>query len=217
MKKYYEHRAPWHDEYMSYTSNEKMETILKPIISFIEKDLHGKNILEIACGTGNWTQILSKRVNSVIAVDSSETSLKIAQGKKYFNGKVTFIQDDAYSLENTNGNFNLAFASDWFSHIPKQRVVKFLDNLHLKLQSASRVILLDVFPLEEFVPEFDHYDEVGNGIYRRILPDGSSFRIIKNFPDEPEMAKYLEDRCKDFRYIKFEKLKRWLVTYTTPG
>lgn len=81
MKAYYEVRAPWHDQYMSYRSNEQMENLQKPIIEIIHSDLKDKKIIEIACGTGNWTGVLAKRAKHVTAVDCSPKSLEIAQKK----------------------------------------------------------------------------------------------------------------------------------------
>ncbi len=53
MKAYYERRAIWHDEYMNYTTNESMESYQKPIIDIITQLLDNKDLIEIACGTGN--------------------------------------------------------------------------------------------------------------------------------------------------------------------
>ena len=65
MNAYYDSRAEWHDDYMSYESNAKMEGQLAPIISLIEKYILNKDVLEIACGTGNWTQVLARRAKSM--------------------------------------------------------------------------------------------------------------------------------------------------------
>ncbi|HKK20034.1 MAG TPA: hypothetical protein VJ983_01065, partial [candidate division Zixibacteria bacterium] len=56
MNRYYEARAPWHDQYMSYTSNEQLESALKPIVELLNPIIRGTRVLEVACGTGNWTQ-----------------------------------------------------------------------------------------------------------------------------------------------------------------
>ena len=71
MKVYYDRRAPWHDKYMGYLGNGPMEELLSPIIRSIEPYITDRTVLEIACGTGNWTQVLAKRARTVLALDSS--------------------------------------------------------------------------------------------------------------------------------------------------
>jgi hypothetical protein len=36
MNRYYQARAPWHDEYMGYTSNADLEALLTPIVRDVE-------------------------------------------------------------------------------------------------------------------------------------------------------------------------------------
>ena len=81
MNEYYFRRANLHDYYMSYTSNEDMEQVLSGIIRLFEEDVMGKDVLEIACGTGNWTQVLARRARSVLATDINEPMLEIARQK----------------------------------------------------------------------------------------------------------------------------------------
>ena len=56
---YYRDRVPYHDECMSYMDNETMEELLGPIIEMIEDEIKGKRVLELGCGTGNWTIVLA--------------------------------------------------------------------------------------------------------------------------------------------------------------
>ncbi len=49
MRRYYQARAPWHVEYIGYTSDADLEALLAPIV----RDAEGKDVLEIACGTGS--------------------------------------------------------------------------------------------------------------------------------------------------------------------
>jgi ubiquinone/menaquinone biosynthesis C-methylase UbiE len=54
-------------------------------------------VLELACGTGRWTEILADVAGHVIAVDINEAMLEQARDRPG-RGKVTFVQADALDL-----------------------------------------------------------------------------------------------------------------------
>ena len=214
MNAYYKKHAPWHDECMSYTGNAKMEKLLAPIIECCEEYITGKEVLEIACGTGNWTQVLAKRARSVLATDVNETVLEIARKKSFSNDKVAFQVADAYSLNAVDGIFNVAFAADWWSHIPKSAISIFLESLHGKLCPGARVIIIDMSFRDIFAQDY-YLDEEGNAIYKRRLPNGQEFEVVKNFPTPKELLDIFNGIVNDIEYREFDSLKRWLLTYTT--
>ena len=214
MNEYYRECAPYHDGYMSYTDNLNMEKLLAPIIEKIEDDITGKDVLEIACGTGNWTQVLSKRACRVLAVDINETYLIEARKKDYQNGNVIFKVADAYTLDGIDKNFNLAFAADFWSHIPKSKVKEFIQTLHSKLLPNSKVVMLDMLPRKELDEMFSHIDKEGNVIQKRKLPNGKEYRVVKNFPTKEELLSYLKSYAIDIDYYEDHELLRWVLTYT---
>ena len=78
MRGYYGPRAPWHDCYMGYTGNSALEELLAPIVAVVEELLSGRDVLEVACGTGNWTAVLAKRAAGVL-----ETVAGKGEGAEY--------------------------------------------------------------------------------------------------------------------------------------
>lgn len=213
MKVYYDKRAPWHDECMSYKANEQMEQLLRPIVETVIPYISGLKVLEIACGTGNWTEILAKRASSVFAIDSSPAVLDIAGKKlKRFNN-ITLKEADAYVLEGVAGPFDVAFASDWWSHMPLSSIRPFLGNLHKRIRAGSRVIFIEMMLREVFESETAYYDADGNRVCLRTLSDGSEFEVIKNFPSKNDLLAVLEGSAEDINYLEFEPLKRWMLAY----
>ena len=213
MNRYYEARASWHDQYMSYKSNKNMEKQLGPIIEIIEEKIVGKKVLEIACGTGNWTEVLARRAASEVAVDISPAVLKIAKRKLSGCDNVTFIQGDAYNLDCIGDSFDIIFSADWWSHIPKGILPTFLDSSMKKLNPGSKVITIDMTMGDYFKQEPCYYDADNNRISRRGLPDGSEFQVIKNFQEEEEIRLILGDYGKTVEYHEFPDLKRWMVMF----
>ena len=56
--------------------------------------------------------------------------LKIAKNKLNKLKKVTFIQDDSYSLKKIRGNFTAGFAFSWWSHILISKLNDFINVFH---------------------------------------------------------------------------------------
>ena len=214
MGRYYTDRIPYHDRYMRYTDNSSMEKLLAPIVDLVGRELAGKDVLEIACGTGNWTQVLSKHARSVVATDLIEGYLELARKKDYAKRNVTFKTADAYLLEGISGRFTAAFASDWWSHMPHSKIGQFLDALHTKLQPRARVVMLDMLQSPELDEWYSHIDDDGNTVQKRTLPNGRKYNVIKNFPTERELRGQLGNRAFDIDFIEDQKLRRWVLAYS---
>lgn len=217
MRRYYRDRAPYHDDYMGYTSSEAMEALLGDVIHLVEPQVADRDVLEVACGTGNWTQVLSRMARSVVAVDLFEEYLRLARAKPYPVGNVTFRLADAYALEGVDGPFDAAFCADWWSHMPRSMVATFLEALHGALEPGARVAVVDMLRTEYFDSIRSHTDEEGNEVQRRALPDGREYMVVKNFPGEAELRSALDGRAVDVRYVEHQALARWVLTYTLAG
>lgn len=213
MNNYYDRRAPLHDQKMSYKSNEQMEVLFKPIITQLKPFIAGKNVLEIACGTGNWTQILAKRARAVVATDVNQSTIEIARQKEYADPPPRFVKADAYQLEGIEEAFDTAFMADWWAHIPKGRLSIFLENLHRKLRPSGLVIVVDMLPYELPDDETERFDDDGNRIHERTLPDGGSFSVVKNYPSRQELVDTISQYADEFHYWQNQALKRWFLVY----
>ena len=214
MNAYYDKQAPWHDECMGYSCNTKMEALLGPMIALFEEHVRDKDVLEIACGTGNWTQVLARRARSVTATDVNASVLEMARGKPLADNCVTFRVADAYTLNGVDELFDVAFAADWWSHIPRAMILPFLEVLHRRIRDDARVVFLDMMPRDVFDREEVCYDDDGNRISTRTVRDGSQFSVVKNFPDELELRSLLDQVARHVEYYEHLPLRRWLLTYT---
>ncbi len=212
--RYYRARAPWHDDYMSYTNYDEMVKLLEPLVKPVQEAFAGRDVLEIACGTGTWTQVIARVANSVLATDVVDTMIDIAKVKTTGISTINYKAADAYSLGNIDAEFNAAFAADWWSHIPLSKIKQFLNALYSKLQTDSVVIFLDMLPDERLVGMTPHTDNEGNRIGVRTLPDGNEYEVIKNFQTKVELCDILEPFSKTIDYIEYDELKRWMIKYT---
>ena len=183
MHAYYAARA---SEYDSVYLKPERQTDLRAIEAWLPSRFDGREVLEIACGTGYWTQFIAPRASRMVAVDAALETIQIAAGRVP-KDKVRFVAGDAYALPEGLGNFDAAFAGFWFSHVPISRRQVFLSGLGKAIKPGSRVVLLD----NSFVPgsssPISEQDGEGNAYQIRKLRDNSQHRVLKNFPTEQEL------------------------------
>jgi demethylmenaquinone methyltransferase/2-methoxy-6-polyprenyl-1,4-benzoquinol methylase len=135
-------------------------------------------VLEIACGTGLWTEALAGLADTVTAIDAAPEVVEIARDRVR-SANVSFKVADVFSW-GTGGRFDVIFFSAWLSHVPISRFEQFWHSLRGLLAENGRVLFID-----------EHVDERGKEAYvpgrdeivERRLRDGSTFRVIKNFVD----------------------------------
>jgi demethylmenaquinone methyltransferase/2-methoxy-6-polyprenyl-1,4-benzoquinol methylase len=183
LAEYYRRRAA---EYEAVYAKPERQADLASLREEIPARLRGARVLEIACGTGYWTELISRAASSLAATDVAEEPMRIAQAKSY-SGSVTFLAADAYALPEALGKFDAAFAGFWWSHVPRERIGEFLGSLHARLEPGARVLFLDNRYVEGSSTPIVGLDAAGNSYQLRRLADGAEFRVLKNFPSEEEL------------------------------
>ncbi len=209
MLDYYRRRA---SEYERIYDKPERQADLAVLRERLPRELAGRDVLEIACGTGYWTQVFAPAVHSILAVDLAEETLDIACSKEYAFGKVRFGRADAYRLDDLQGSFDAGLAAFWWSHIPRERVAEFLAGWHHRLGSGARVVLLDNRYAEGSSTPISRTDEAGNTYQLRKLADGSGHEVLKNFPQREEMASALGTSATAFDWIELPYY--WVALYT---
>ena len=206
---YYRRRA---GEYEAIYAKPERQGDLAFLEQEIPRRLQGRSVLEVACGTGYWTERVARSAAKIVATDAAEEPMRIARAKSYPCGVVRFELADAYSLDSRLGPFDAGLAVFWWSHVPRQRAVAFLDSLHRCLDNGARVLLMDNIYAEGSSTPVCEVDADGNTYQMRPLADGSRVRVLKNFPTEDELRKQLAPYAASFT---FETLQYyWLAEYT---
>ena len=148
----------------------------------------GCRVLDVACGTGYWTQFLASTAQHVVAVDISNETMAVAAEKAWPPGRVTFRIADAYALSDDLGSFDAVFAGFWWSHVPASDRGRFLASVDRRLRPRAKVLFLDNLFIEASSTPISHRDAEGNTYQRRRLEDGSEHLVLKNFPSEVELC-----------------------------
>jgi demethylmenaquinone methyltransferase/2-methoxy-6-polyprenyl-1,4-benzoquinol methylase len=190
LQSYYAARA---SEYDRVYQKPERQSDLREIERWLPSRLSGATVLEIACGTGHWTERIAPVASAVTAIDAAPEVLRIAR-QRVAAANVRFQLGDAYALSATRGSFDAAFAGFWFSHVPIERQREFLAGLDAALAPGARVVLLDNLFVEGSSSAIAERDLLGNTYQVRQLSDGSTHRVLKNFPAEAQLRALAEER-----------------------
>jgi 2-polyprenyl-3-methyl-5-hydroxy-6-metoxy-1,4-benzoquinol methylase len=141
------------------------------------------DILELACGTGWWTERLSTYGSSLTAVDAAPEVIALNR-KRLPSERISYIRADLFSWQPAR-TFDTIFFSFWLSHVPPERFEDFWDTVRQSLKPGGRVFFID----SSYAPEATARDHTLNSpdavSVTRRLDDGRTFDIVKVFY-EPE-------------------------------
>jgi SAM-dependent methyltransferase len=208
LEAYYTRRA---NEYEDIYKRPERQNNLRSLESILRSLFRDRHVLEIACGTGYWTQYIAKSASTIVATDISKEVLNLAKSKNYQSCSVTFQETDAYSLEKVGDNFNAGFCGFWWSHIPLTRRTQFLEIFHSKLYFGARVVMIDNNYVAGNSTPISRRDEEGNTYQIRKLKDGARYEVLKNFLGEDELRNSFEKVGEDIRITNLTYY--WLLQY----
>lgn len=207
MQRYYAERAPYYDAV--YLKPERAADIAF-LRAWIPAQLAGRRVLEVACGTGYWTQHLIPVAMALTATDATAEPLAFARLRPGAE-KAAFAEADAYALPDTLGRFEGAFAGLWLSHVPRRRIGEFLASLHARLLPGSVVVMIDNNEVQLKDLPIAETDADGDTWQHRPLRDGSVHRVLKNFPSQADLEAMVADAAGSCEYRMLENF--WTFRY----
>lgn len=208
MVDYYAERA---NEYERIYAKPERQEDLRRLRGVVERAFAGADVFELACGTGYWTEILSRSAASVVATDINEEVLAIARARR-LSPNVTFQRADAYALRRFESGFSGGLSVFWWSHVPKARLRDFLGGFHRVFAPGAKVVFIDNVYVKGSSTAISRTDEEGNTYQLRSLDDGSTHEVLKNFPNEAELRACLNELAADVRVEFFTYY--WILSYT---
>jgi SAM-dependent methyltransferase len=183
---YYAKRA---SEYERIYAKPERQRDLAALKERIRRMLSGRRVLELACGTGYWTEVIAPVAREVTALDVNQEVLDIAHAKSYPPGRVQFMRADCYAPPDLGRRHDALFAGFWWSHVPLQRLDDFLAAGVAAVAPRALIAFLDNRFVEGSSTPVERRDAQGNAYQLRSLDDGSSYEVLKNFPSESELIK----------------------------
>jgi SAM-dependent methyltransferase len=199
---YYRRRAPEYDE----TAVGEVD-----YAALVERLAPRGDVLEIACGTGLWTQHLAPRAHTLTALDSSPEMIALARSR--VGEEADFVVANVFRWEPPR-RFDSIFFGFWLSHVPPTRFEEFWRLVDNAVDDGGRVLFVDEGAPRAWREEPDRcvtWDQAAppldteaalpvNASRERAAPaarvlrrlrDGSVHTIVKIFYDPDELARAL--------------------------
>lgn len=187
MEDYYRARAAEYDEF--YEIPERQDDLVR-LQGWLVERTNGRNILEVASGTGHWTEIAAQVAAAITATDYNQETLALA-ARRSLGPHVTLLTADAYSLPEFDSMFDVGMAHLWWSHVGKQRRHEFLSHFVSRLQTDASILMIDQTFVDGICSPISGEDEWGNLLAVRKLKSGAIYEIIKNYPSSEELTESL--------------------------
>ncbi len=186
---YYRARAPHYDQAYARTgphdrgpaANTMWRREMAMLVDAFERVPVGPEVLELAAGTGVWTQRIARRTDKVTAIDAAPEALHINRRRLGpAAGRVQHLAADIFHWSPRRTWDSCVFFF-WLNHVPDARLAEFLTTVSDSLRPGGTVAFGD---------EAYRHDAPGERCVR-WLDDGRRFTIVKHVRP-PEVV---EHRC----------------------
>jgi demethylmenaquinone methyltransferase/2-methoxy-6-polyprenyl-1,4-benzoquinol methylase len=141
-------------------------------------------VLELACGTGQWTAELARHASLLTAVDASPEMIALNR-ERVQQDNVHYVEADLFAWSAPE-RYDVVFFSVWLSHVPPQRFEGFWALVTDCLKENGRVFLIDELPAaaahERWIA-----DAIAPVVERR-LTTGACYQAIKVLHDPAELG-----------------------------
>ncbi|WP_405669946.1 class I SAM-dependent methyltransferase [Streptomyces sp. NBC_01530] len=152
---------------------------LQRLLAVVEDLPIAGDVLELACGTGQWTPLLAARAHSVTAVDAATEVLALARARTT-SPTVRFLEADLFEWQPPR-RYDTVFFAFWLSHVPPTRLPDFWNTVAAALAPGGKAIFIDDGPAAATYEEVLANQSAPAALRR--LDDGSQYRIVKVFHD----------------------------------
>lgn len=172
-----EANARWFDE---------VETVVRALDAFHPVG----TVLELAAGTGLWTQRLAPYATTLTAVDAAPEVLAINRrrlGEVGARDGVYYVEADLFTWR-PEERYDAVFFGFWLSHVPDERFAAFWELVRSALAPGGRAFFVDSLYTQESTAR-DHVlrGQEATRMTRR-LNDGREYEIVKVFHEPQALA-----------------------------
>ncbi|HEX5546638.1 MAG TPA: class I SAM-dependent methyltransferase [Ktedonobacterales bacterium] len=186
---YYQARAGEYDEWFlrqgRYDHGPEMNARwfaeVEQVARALEAFAPSGDVLELASGTGLWTQRLMTTAQTLTAVDSSpEVHAVNRERLGGASAPVRYEVADLFRWQ-PDRQYDTIFFSFWLSHVPLERLESFWSLVRAALAPGGRVFFVDALYEETSTAKNHQLEGADAHAVTRRLNDGQEYRIVKVF------------------------------------
>jgi demethylmenaquinone methyltransferase/2-methoxy-6-polyprenyl-1,4-benzoquinol methylase len=188
---YYRARAEEYDEWWMRKGRYDRGAVLNAqwfadvafVMAALEAFAPAGRILELACGSGIWTEKLLPFASHLTAVDGSREMLDV-NAARLRSSLARHIEADLFDWKPSE-QFDVVFFGFWLSHVPPERFDEFWKLVRSCLAPGGRVFFVDSRREPTSTAVNHQLPEADSIVGRRRLNNGREFHVYKIFY-EPE-------------------------------
>jgi len=196
---YYRARAPEYDQWFfrqgQYDRGDEWNRAWFSAIEQVRKELSyfrpTGDVLELACGTGLWTEQLVQHADLITAVDASPEGLKLNE-ERLRDDRVRYLQADLFEWR-PDTTYDVVFFGFWLSHVLPRQFEVFWETVRSALKPGGRVLFVNSLHPERSAEQHRHRNTPDDYVTVRKLNDGREFRLVKVFYDPEEISSRLRE------------------------
>lgn len=148
------------------------------------------DVLELACGTGLWTQRLARYATTLTALDSSPETLEVNKRRLADATHVRYEVADLFAWQ-PEQRYDVVFFSFWLSHVPPDRFEPFFQSVAASLAPGGRIFFIDSLYTQTSTAHDHVLTEPAATTLTRRLNDGREFQVVKVFYEPAELESRL--------------------------
>lgn len=156
-----------------------------------------QTVLDLGCGTGQFSRMLAERADEVIAIDLSPKSIQIARQRSQQFNNINYRVADISQEEFPAKYFDTVLSIATFHHLSIKQLVP---KLKAALKPGGVLIVLDLFEPHNFV------DTLSDAI---AVPLNCWFLKTKNknFSSNPEAIAAMKEHLRTDQFLNFSQAK----------
>ncbi|MEL6381955.1 MAG: methyltransferase domain-containing protein [Cyanobacteria bacterium J06626_18] len=159
--------------------------------------------LDIGCGTGEFSRLLSKRFETVVAIDLSPNMIEVAKQRSRQFSNIDFQVADVMQWKPAAEQFDVIVSIATLHHLPVENL---LPKLKAALNPGGRLIILDLL-------EHESWRDMLNELV--AVPLNWLFQALKNshIQQSPKAAAAMREHLRTDKYLTISQVQR---IYTRP-
>jgi SAM-dependent methyltransferase len=176
----------------------------------VQATLEGHRVLDLACGTGYWANVLADSADYVLGVDINRDMIAAARERGIEDDLAEFEVADAFNLPDDLGDFTAIFIGFWWSQVRREDQERLLAHLRKQVGKDVLLVLVDEQYVEGSSLTVARTDLEGNTYQIAVAPDGERYELVKNYPSDSALRKKLASNVREIKIGRSDHF--WALT-----